>query len=212
MENLKNQTDLFKSIECLEFKATNSKSNFYLHSLDENIADNISKSDPDIRYSTSFTVELIANKEGGTKKENVGFIKATSFEPESVFFIYGKIRFMALCDMLSSSAYRMAEAVSDDEGFIKSKICPINSRIIYIDELYIEENYRNYGIGRYLLDNINKIISQIYNYEHYVCLLESLPMVLSERTPEHQKRLNNYYKKAGFKPIKNTGVMYRIPP
>jgi hypothetical protein len=200
METSKGTHSLPMDIKNIEIKVTSNKGRFKVHSLDEDIVDSIKTNKPSRKYSTSFVIVLTATK--GNWSEDIVILRAVSFEPEASFFFHGNLKFAELCSMIPCGTRSLSKFITDDEGFVDSKFCPINSRIMYINELNIENKYRKCGIGEYLLNNVNKIIYQLFNYEHHVCLISKLM----------QAKSGKFYKDIGFKPIKGSEFMYRIPP
>jgi len=90
---------------------------------------------------------------------------------------------------------------------------------IYIHNMYVEEGYRGARIGRYLLDNVNDLFSRALNYSHHVCILKPYPQVKcgdhglrdkEDVTQDEIKQLTGFYKKAGYKIIKDSDYMYKI--
>ena len=113
----------------------------------------------------------------------------------------------------------MAEAITDEAGSVKRTICPPERCIMYIHNMYVEEAYRGADLGRYLLDNVNELFAQTFNYAHHVCVLRPYPQVKSssyelrdkeDAAPGNVARLIAFYRRAGYKLIGDSGYMYMI--
>jgi len=204
-------------IERLAFEVSSSKSVFTVSSLDEGIEATFEDYPPEIKYCTDFTVRVMSVNDADEVTTEVGFLSGTSMEAEATYTDVSS--FLGLCDMISTDLYQMAVAVTGKAGHVKKSICPPERNIMYIHNMYVEEAYRGAGIGRYLLDNVNDLFSRSLNYSHHVCILKPFPQVkcgdhgLRDKegvTPDEIKRLTGFYKKAGYKIIKDSDYMYKI--
>ena len=101
--------------------------------------------------------------------------------------------------------------ISDNNCFIESfskdevETTPCSS-LVYIDELMVEPEYRNLGIGTEML----KRMSQVVDLNKALVALKAYPIVdnkSEERTPELKKQLKNFYAKLGFR---HSGEHYMV--
>ena len=78
--------------------------------------------------------------------------------------------------------------------------------LVYIDELVVDENYRNRSIGTEML----KRMSQIIDMNKTLVALKAYPIIDGEkvkRTPELKKQLKSFYSKLGFR---HSGEHYMV--
>jgi len=205
-------------IEALAFEVSNSRSSFTVSSLDESIAAMFEELSPDEKYCTDFKVRVFALSSAGEKVAEVAFLTGTSLDAESAYEEEAD-GILMLCDMISTELCQMAEAITDEAGSVKRTICPPERCIMYIHNMYVEEAYRGAGLGRYLLDNVNELFAQAFNYAHHVCILRPYPQVKSGKHELRDRegaasgdveRLIAFYKKAGYKLIGDSDYMYKI--
>ena len=204
-------------IKALAFEVSGARNKFTISSLDEGIAVAFEELSPDEKYCTSFKVRVFALNSAGERVAEVAFLTGTSLDAE-LAYLEETGGILMLCDMISSELCQMAEAITDEAGNVKMTICPPERCIMYIHGMYVEEAYRGAGIGRYLLDNVNELFAQALNYTHHVCILKPYPQVKSgecelcdkeDAAPGEGNRLIAFYKRAGYKPIGDTGYMYK---
>jgi GNAT superfamily N-acetyltransferase len=205
-------------VKALSFEVSSARSNFTISSLGESIAAVFEDLSPDEKYCTNFKVRVFALNSAGEKVTEVAFLTGTSLDAESAYAEEAD-GILMLCDMVSTDLCQMAEAITDEAGNVKRTICPPERCIMYIHNMYVEEAYRSAGLGRYLLDNVNELFAQAFNYAHHVCVLRPYPQVKSgdcaleskdDAAPEDVERLIAFYKRAGYKLIGDSGYMYMI--
>ncbi len=93
------------------------------------------------------------------------------------------------------------ECCSKDE--IEKTPC---SSLVYIDELVVDQAFRNRSIGTEML----KRMSQIVDMNKTLVALKALPIMDEElelRTPERKKQLKHFYSKLGFR---HSGEHYMV--
>lgn len=93
------------------------------------------------------------------------------------------------------------ECCSKDEP----EVTPCSS-LVYIDELVVEPEFRNAGIGTEML----KRMSQVVDMNRALVALKAFPIVdekSAERTPELKKQLKHFYSKLGFR---HSGEHYMV--
>lgn len=201
--------------EQIVIKITSDKCKVSLMSMGESIEDYRENLPPDKKYTTGISVEAFTTDDDGAKAADIGFLNALYFEAEELFA--EEISFPLLCDMISSDACGMAEAVTDKRGKIKPSICNRGHNMLYIKELFIEEQYRSQGVGRYLLDNIVPLLSHSLNLCTHACTLTPYPQEKGKGGDLHDAsnatadlpRLVRFYEKAGYTKLKGSGYMHK---
>jgi len=209
-------TDFHRDIENIEIKVSSEKNIFILQDFEENIKTLHENSPPEHKYCTNFMADVYA-VDGMGETMNIGFLKGSSLEAEVTYTDVDN--FLELCDMISSDLYNMAVAITDKDGHVKKSICSPENNIMYIANIYVEEQYRGLGIGKYLLDNINDLFFRSLNYKHRTFILKPFPQIkcgeYSLRDSEsvsaaEKERLIDFYKKCGYKFIKSSDYMYKV--
>lgn len=151
---------------------------------------------------------------------DIGRLKCNYIEDDNPFLM--NYTFYDKCDSYGGDLEPMASAIIDRYGNIKSYISKdgIYSNILYIDKLIIEEKYRNTKIGSFILQNLTSILYYTNNIYTPCCQIV-LPQPLkrdadggysnmeNENTEYYMKKLIKFYKKNGFKKIRNTRYMYK---
>lgn len=128
--------------------------------------------------------------------------------------------FINICDSISTDLTSMAAEITDKNGDIKDEICDYDENIMYIDRIYIEEKYRGLGIASYVIENLNGILRYTSRIDPHVLVLLPAPQEKDESGSlsevkdenEREKQLNKllkFYKKLGFKNIKNSKYMFK---
>lgn len=96
--------------------------------------------------------------------------------------------------------------------------------VLYLERLFIKHQYRGLGYGKFVLKNIDKILSRLVIAE-FACMV-MLPAAFEYKEPEEYKELLNdgeipngekltkklykFYKKHGFKAVKDSRALYKI--
>ncbi len=146
---------------------------------------------------------------------DIGFMRSIFFEAEVLFEDIG---FTELCDMISSDALDMAEAVTDRQGKINPSICQPEHNMMYIREIFIEEPCRGYGMGEYLLDNFVPLLSHALNLRPHTCVVLPYPQEktwgvglsdAAKNAGTNLPRLIAFYEKAGYIKLNGGEYMYK---
>ena len=98
---------------------------------------------------------------------------------------------------ISLSNEYISELIHENE-YIQSKFLD-NKKIAIIDEILIYEEYRRNGIGTFIIKNIKNILSNIFFDNISFVLLQSYSFDKNKEI--YQDKLNEFYKKNGFKRI-----------
>lgn len=205
-----------ENIEQIILKVSSDKNTVRLSGMDESIGDYRENLPPDSKYLTNFTIRAFAADDEDTNIMDIGRIEGIIFESE--LLISEALNFVELCDMVSSEVYEMAEAITDGCGNIKPSFCLPEYNILYIKKLFVEEQCRGLGVGRYLLDNINPLLQHSLQVNPRICILTPYPQIKTQfgyidRATEHVDRdlphLVRSYEKAGFTKMDNSECMYK---
>ena len=124
-------------------------------------------------------------------------------------------RFDELQDLFDSISPEIsdlgAHIISENNCFIEfcskdePEITPCSS-LVYIDEIVVDPQYRNMGIGTEML----KRMSQVVDMNKALVALKAFPIVdddTEERTAELKKQLKHFYSKLGFR---HSGEHYMV--
>lgn len=207
---------LNKDVCQVVFKVSSDKCTVRLTGMDEGIEDYRESLAPDSKYMTNFTIKTFAVNDDGEKVMDVGFVNGVFFEAEVLFS--QEISFPMLCDMVSSDAEAMAAAVTDKQGNVDTSICDPEHNMAYIKKMFIEEQCRGLGMGRYLLDNLVPLLSHSLNLHPHVCILVPYPqektqsgtlLDAAENAAADLPRLIRFYEKSGYTKLKGSDYMYK---
>lgn len=207
---------LSENAEQIVFTVSSDKCKVRLDSLDGSIEDYRENLDCGRKYMTNFTIDAFAIDDDGEKVMDVGFLSGIYFEAEELFG--EEISFPMLCDMVSSDACEMAEAITDARGSINPAICRPGHNMMYIKKIFVEEQCRGLGVGRYLLDNLVPLLSHSLNLHPHACALMPYPQVKTqsghieravENADKELPRLVRFYERAGFDKIGGSECMYK---
>jgi len=183
--------------------------------LDESIESYRENMAPESKYTTTFTIKAYAVDYNGETVKDLGFIEGVYFEAESLFS--EEISFEMLCDAISSDALSMAAAVTDKRGRILPSVCHREHNMAYIKKVYVEEQCRGFGVGRYLLDNMLPLL------QHALCLRTHAVVLLPYPQEKTQggslldaanadadlPRLIKFYEKAGYTKLDGCDFMHK---
>ena len=156
--------------------------------------------DLDSQYITDFFINLYVTNLDEDEKMQIGSVKGRFFLPMD-FTRFG----ITLNDVADCRAWdfgAMASAIIGKDGNIKPEVADETDTIVYIEDFYINKQFRNCGIGSYILDNIEDIL---YFYANTV-------INISEKNKKKDlimKKLVSFYEENGFEFIKNTKYMLK---
>jgi len=150
------------------------------------------------------------------EKVKVGVLWGTNIEPEIIMEDYS---FWEACDIHSQELCDMATAITEN-GSIMEKICDFDKELFFLDRIFIEPQYRGYGIGTCVIRMVPQILK--YSLNIFLGSIVILPKAqernkegriaqLEDKDLDKQKtaQLIKYYKKLGFKLTKNRKFMYK---
>jgi len=151
---------------------------------------------------------------GTTKEEDfedidLGFLEGIYFKVDDME--NEGINKLDVFDSISQEAYDAYSNLFDTDGIEKEGIIGINGNIFSIDRLYIKNEYRNCGIGRRIIIDLQKILEYSLNCKigNFILLPSALEKVgedLKQVTDKKEyttltKRLQNFYRSLGFKKV-----------
>lgn len=121
-------------------------------------------------------------------------------------------------DSISQETYEVYSNLFDSHGIEKKGCIGINGNVFSIDRLHIEKEYRNCGIGRRVITDLEKILQYSLNCKvgNFILLPsalekvgESLKQVDDEKLYDTlTKRLQKFYRSIGFKKVPKGTHMY----
>lgn len=120
-----------------------------------------------------------------------------------------------LFDLIDSEKQGVCEYLFDFDGEPNDKYVGIDKDVLYIDEIFIEKNYRNMGIGSLIVKEFPKLIRQILKLRPGCIVLLANPFEIDEkefkpiRDKNKIERLIKFYTKNGFERIDNTQYLVR---
>lgn len=185
----------------------------------EDIVSHINDMELEDQFITDFYIDIYIVNLDEDSKMKIGYIRGSIFTP--LDFTRFDITFNDVADSRGWDFYAMACSIIDNDGNIKPKIADEAETIGYIEDFYIKKSFRNYGIGSYIINNLNEIL-----YYHSHLFPEKLivlpqPRVLS-KDRRHQNiseknknkdilmaKLISFYKTNGFEFIENTKYMLK---
>ncbi|TWH46762.1 GNAT family N-acetyltransferase [Sporomusa sp. KB1] len=176
--------------------------------------------EPDELHAAHITIEPIFTEfstDGDMIQHNLGFLHGIYFDipsakesGDNVFDVF---------DCISGDTSDLYRVLFDSDGNLIDEYVGITNTIFYLDLLYINDEYRNQGVGGKLVDMIKKILKYSLNLEAGCLIVNPIPI---RRVNEHEyslidddkeeKRLTNklklFYKKLGYKNMPNETYMY----
>ncbi len=142
------------------------------------------------------------------KQEQIGIIEMTYMDVSMA----EEIGYSAfdLFDLIDSEKQGICEYLFECDGNQNDKYVGMDRDVLYIDEIFIEKNYRNIGIGSKLVKELPKLIKQILKLRPGCIVLLANPFEIEEKEfkPTRDKnkieKLIKFYSKNGFIRIKDT--------
>ena len=142
--------------------------------------------------------------------KKIGFLQI--YELDNDYTFYSK------CDGFSNDCATIAETICSEEGNVLKEHLPKGARydVIYIlDQIVINEEYRGQGIGSGIVKNLLQMLRCQYDQGCAIFLCASDFEVAAKygfKSNEYLagcKRLERFYKKAGYFHIKDNVFMHR---
>ena len=185
----------------------------------EDIVTHIDGMDFDSQYIKDFFMNIYVTNPDEEEKMQIGSIKVRFFTLMD-FTRFG-ITLSDVADCRGWDFEAMASAIVGKDGNIKPEIADEDDTIVYIEDFYINKQFRNCGIGSYIIDNLEDILYYYANTVINKIIVLPQPRVvnkskglqnISEKNKKKDvimKRLVSFYNENGFEFIKNTKYMVK---
>lgn len=121
-------------------------------------------------------------------------------------------------DSISQETYEVYSNLFNSDDIQKEDVIGINGNVFSVDRLYIEKEYRDCGIGRRVIKDLEKILQYSLNCKvgNFILLPSAIEKVggnLKQVSDEMEyvtltKRLEKFYRNIGFKKIRKGTHMY----
>ncbi|MDI6706311.1 MAG: GNAT family N-acetyltransferase [Bacillota bacterium] len=109
--------------------------------------------------------------------------------------------------------------MTDKDGNIRDECSGMSLNIFHIERFYIEEEFRNKGIGEKILDLLDDILNYTLNCEVGCYILLPNPITKNDKNElkiikdenlnkKLKKKLVKFYRKCGYKKISKSDYMY----
>jgi len=182
-----------------------------------NFDDWLKNDDMENKYTVGIEIEILGENLENDKSIRIGEMRGYFFESE---LVREDISFYYLCDSISSDLEMMALAIVDEHGTIKEEFCDFDETLMYLDRIYVKEEFRGFGIASFITKNINEILEYSINLYPQALILLPMPQekneegLLSEMKNNQKKnlykqKLVKLYKNLGFNEIENTDYMLK---
>lgn len=130
------------------------------------------------------------------------------------YIVQDNQNFFDRCDAVSGDLCAIANAVCNKDGSVSKKYLSNNCKdfepIFILDKIEVDNKYRNKGIASNILKNLSKMLKYQFDFGSTIFLCASDYENLKNSNYEKgSKNLVKFYKKLGFKYIKNN-VLYLI--
>lgn len=154
----------------------------------EDIATHIEGMELDSRFITNFFIDIYVTNLDEDEKMKIGFIKGSCFLPMD--FMRFNITFHSVADCKGWDFYDMASAIIGKGNNIKPEIADETDTIAYIEDFYINKQFRNCGIGSYVINNIDDIL-----YFYTNSFIDKIIVLPQPRVVNKSKGLQNISEK-----------------
>lgn len=202
-------------LEAISLKVSKSRNNIYY--INSDIKNSIEQQEPEDKYIINVYIDILGIKSENEKEVNIGKLEANFFESEIVM---EDMTFYDICDCVGSDLEPLASEIVDGDGYIKEDICDYCGNLMYIDRIYIEKEYRNIGIASFVIESLNDILSYTLNLHPTTIILLPKPQEKDEggnlkniedndRKELYTQQLIKFYKRTGFKKIRNSKYMVK---
>lgn len=202
-------------LDYISLKVSRGRNNIYC--IDSNMEDAINFQEPNEKYVINIWIDIIGIKKDSDEEIEIGKLEGNYFEAEVIIDDYS---FYDICDCKGADLEPLAAAITDSEGYIKESICEFDENLMYIDRIYIEEEYRGAGIASFVIESLNEVLQYTTELNPNVYILLPKPQEKDENgkignmKDEQQKeicmeKLLKLYKKLGFKKIRNSNYMIK---
>ena len=173
----------------------------------------------DEQYITNFWIDIYVTNLEENSEMKIGYMKGSLFTP--LDFTRFDIDFDDVADSRGWDFYDMACAIMGNDKNVKKEIADEIDTIGYIEDFYINKQFRNYGIGSYIINNLEEIL-YFYSSQFPTRLIVLPQPRVVNKDRGHQnvseknknkdllmKKLISFYKMSGFEFIENTKYMLK---
>lgn len=138
-----------------------------------------------------------------------------------LYRVYNDNKFYQICDDISEDMGILAGLICDESGCISKNLLFEGAdefdSVFVLDNITIDEEYRGNGIGSAIIANLQKMLEYKFEFCRIIFLQASdfetghKLGFDSKEYIEGNKRLMDFYKKAGFKTVKENVMIYLKP-
>lgn len=185
----------------------------------EDIVTHFEEMELDEQYITDFWIDIYVTNLEEDSEMKIGYMKGNLFTP--LDFTRFDIDFDDVADSRGWDFYDMACAIMGNDKNVRPEIADESDTICYIEDFYINKQYRNYGIGSYIINNLEEILFFYANLFPTTLIVLPQPRVvnkdrghqnISEKNRNKDllmEKLISFYKKNGFEFIENINYMLK---
>ena len=155
------------------------------------------------------TIELVETNESESKQKTVASLFGYFYDVEYMYN-YGQSIFDAF-DMVSGDTCELYNVLFDRNGYIKDEYESFCDNVFYIDRLYVENDYRNKGYAKLMLNQIGEIIKYVAKLNVGIIAVCAQPFEINgneekmiKDNKELKRKLIELYKNTGFQETDNT--------
>ena len=188
-----------------------------LNYIDQEINECIKTQDYEDKYVINVFISVFATNLDTEEKVGIGKITGRFFESEMVM---DDASFYDVCDSIDTDLEHMAAAIVGEDGCIKEEICEIDENLMYIDRIYINEEFRGLGIASYILSSLNDILEYSVNLSPSVLILLPAPQEIGkdgllqeardeEMNKKNKRRLFRLYERLRFEKLEYSNYMIK---
>lgn len=202
-------------LEAISLEVSNGRNR--IDYIDLDIEEAIENQEYNDKYIIYMKIDIIGIEKESGEEINIGELNGDFFEPQIVI---NETSFFEVCDCVGADLEPLAEAIIDEDGFIKENICQFDETLMYIDRIYIEEKYRGAEIASFVIESLNELLQYTLKLNPDVLILLPKPQAKDKDGNMHNiedektkdlcmQKLLKLYKKLGFKKIRNTNYMVK---
>jgi len=169
------------------------------------------------RFSWDFSATITGRDEQDSAVADIGIVCGTWIN--CCRELQQEFPFLIFCDIISQELYEFAEAITDKRGYIRNSVLGVPCKILYLDQLYLEPEYRGLGIGSYVFENFQGLFHFAHNFDYDVVCLTPIPQERNEGGviskleavdyDERRRALVRFYQKAGARFINGSEFMLK---
>lgn len=141
------------------------------------------KLEPQEKYLIPTHISIYGMNLYTDEEKEIVVIRAYFFEPE---ILIEDSSFWEVCDAESGDLEAMAEAITDEGLSISEEICSENASIFYIDEIFMDKEYRNLDIGSYVIQNLDEFL--FFSSNLNIGTIVTMPYAMEGSIQEGYKR------------------------